>query len=136
VKIALVRISRRPPWPRWAVLVVALWLALGGATVWLARSLDRPAELCLFKRVTHLPCPTCGFTRGALHLLHGRPAQAWWCNPLLFSVLAMFLLGAAARIALARGLRLRMTRRQRAVAWCLAAALFFANWAYVALWVG
>ena len=135
MKFEVVHVCRRPQWPLWAVLIVLVWLALGGAAVWLSSHHDRPVTLCLIKRVTSLPCPTCGFTRGVLSLLSGEPGQWWLYNPLLFSVLALFIAVTGIRILFARGLRIRLTGTERAIAWLLSAILFAANWAYVIFYV-
>lgn len=129
-------VSRRMPWPLWAVLVVSLWLALGAAVIWLSWCMGRSIHTCLFKRLTGIPCPTCGFTRGAFCLLHGRVDQAWLYNPLLFSVLGVLLITIVLRLLFAQGVRVCLTRAERAVAWALAIALFCINWAYIVLCVG
>lgn len=135
MKINVVHVCRRPQWPLWAILVVLVWLALGGAAVWLSSYHDRAVTLCLIKRVTGLPCPTCGFTRGALSLLSGRRGQGWLYNPLLFSVLVLFFLATGIRVFFAHAVTIRLSRRERAIAWLLAAILFTANWAYVILYI-
>jgi hypothetical protein len=111
-------------------------MGLGVAAVLLSAHLNRPVELCLIKRFTGLACPTCGFTRGVLSLLSGRPGQVWLYNPLLFSVLALFVAVTGIRILFARSLRIRLTGPERAVAWLLAAILFAANWVYIIFYVG
>ncbi|HUT46712.1 MAG TPA: DUF2752 domain-containing protein [Sedimentisphaerales bacterium] len=136
MKIEIVHISRRPPWPLWAVLIVLIWSICGVALVWLSAHFHRPVQLCLVKHLTGVPCPTCGFTRGALSLLHGHPAQAWFYNPLLYSVLALFSAAIAVRIIWARRLRISLTSTERSAAWVVAGALFFANWAYIIFYVG
>ena len=135
MKINVVHVCRRPQWPVWAVIVVLGWLALGGAAVWLSSYHDRVVTLCLIKRVTGLPCPTCGFTRGVLSLLSGRPGQGWLYNPLLFSVLGLFVAATGIRILFAHAVTIRLTGPERAIAWLLAAILFAANWAYVIFYV-
>jgi hypothetical protein len=129
-------VSRCPPWPFWAVFVVFVWLGLGGTVVWLSARMGRPICTCLFKRLTGFPCPTCGFTRGALCLLHGRIGQAWLYNPLLFSVLGLFFGTTAVRIFFARRVRIHLTPTERRIAWLLAIALLAVNWAYIILYVG
>lgn len=136
MKFEFVHVSRWPRWPIWAVLLVIVWLSLGGATIWLSSHLDREVTLCLLKRITGLPCPTCGFTRGGLCVLSGHPIRAWLYNPLLFSVLSLFIAVTGIRILFARSLRIRLTRTERTVAWLLAAVLFAANWVYVIIYVG
>jgi len=136
MKIEMIHVSRRPPWPLWAVLIVLVWSALGSALVWLSAYFHRPVQLCLVKRLTGVPCPTCGFTRGALSLLGGHIAQAWLYNPLLYTVLALFSAVIAVRIIWGRRVSISLTSKERKAAWLVAGMLFFANWAYVIFYVG
>lgn len=136
MKIEVVRVCRRPPWPLWAVVLVGLWLALGGAAILLSRYLDRPVSLCLFKRLTGIACPTCGFTRGAMNLLYGRFVQAWLCSPLLYSVIGLFFAATIVRVLLGRAVQFHLRPAERGVAWIVAVVLFVANWVYIILYVG
>jgi hypothetical protein len=47
-----------------------------------ARRLDRGPILCPFRRVTGLPCPTCGLSRSWSALLHGRIQESVAFHPL------------------------------------------------------
>ena len=132
----MINVSRRPQWPLWAVLIVLVWSALGLTLVWLSAHFHRPVQLCLIKHLTGVACPTCGFTRGALSIFHGHPAQAWLYNPLLYSVLALFFAATVFRIISARSLRINLTDIERSAVWILAGVLFFVNWAYVIFYVG
>jgi len=136
MKIEIVHISRRPRWPLWAVLLVLVWSSCGVAMVWLSAHFHQPVQLCLFKRLTGVPCPTCGFTRGAISLLSGHIAQAWLYNPLLYLVLTLFLAVTAVRVIWARSIRINLTDKEHSAIWILAGLLFFANWIYVILFVG
>jgi len=136
MKLELVKVPRRLGWPIWAMLMVCAWLALGGTAVYLSSRLGQPLQLCLFKRLTGLPCPTCGFTRGVLCVLHGQPAAAWLYNPLLFSALALFFAASLGRLLFARSVKLHLTCTESRAAWILGIALFVCNWAYVILHVG
>jgi len=136
MKIEMVNVSRRPPWPLWAVLIVLVWATFGLSLVWLSAHFHRPVQLCLVKQLIGVACPTCGFTRGALSLLHGHISQAWLYNPLLYSLLALFFAATAVRIISARSLRINLTGTERSAAWILVGALFFANWGYVIFFVG
>ena len=71
MKIEMVHVARRPSWPLWAVLLAVVWAGLGVSAIWLSDYLNRPVQLCLVKRLTGYPCPTCGSARGVLSLLHG-----------------------------------------------------------------
>ena len=135
MKIEIIHVTRRPPWPLWAVLLVLIWLGSGAMLVWLSIHFDRDIQLCLIKRLTGFACPTCGFTRGALSLLHGHIIQAWLYNPLLYTFLAIFFGITAIRIIFARGIRISLTKTERLFAWITVIVLFFANWAYVLLYI-
>jgi hypothetical protein len=111
-------------------------MALGGANLLLSASAGRPAQLCLLKRLTGWPCPTCGFTRGTLAILQGHPVQGWLYNPLLFSALGLAGLVLIIRLLLGRSLQVELTARERIAAWLIAGILFAANWLYVIRCVG
>ncbi len=136
MRINVVKVSRCPTWPLWAVLLVLVWSGFGAGVVCLSLYLNRPVQLCLIKRLTGFACPTCGFTRGALSLLHGQIYHAWGYNPLLFSVLALFFIATAVRVFFARSVRISLTSTERVIAWILVVTLFFFNWVYVIFYVG
>lgn len=135
MKIELSIVSRRPPWPAAVPILVAVWGAMGLSAIHFARQVGGDAGLCLFKRLTGVPCPTCGFTRGMFRLAAGDVAGAFAMNPLLF----VFLLAVAAvvilRVIFGRRLRVHLARRARAAFWILAAGAFAANWVYVILFI-
>ena len=131
-----VKVSRRPPWPCWAVLIACLWGGLVAAAICLARATGREVILCPLKLLTGLPCPTCGLTRGTLALLSGHVLKAWALNPLAFSAAAVYLAVVGIRIVLGRAVRLELAPSNRRVAWVVAAVLVGANWTYVIACVG
>jgi hypothetical protein len=58
-----------------------------------------PFEVCVFHKLTGLPCPTCGMTRAVCHAVHGHWAQSVAWHPagiLLAAGLAGWMLWAAA----------------------------------------
>ncbi len=72
-----------------------LYMLLIGACLvgylWLFINLNKetsifPNEInvCLFKKISTIPCPSCGSTRSVLSLLHGRIEQAFLLNPIGF----------------------------------------------------
>ena len=134
-----VRCVQRDRWytrTRWPALLCGLWLGLGTAVLALSRYLGQPVQLCLFKRVTGVPCPTCGFTRGMFSLLGGHPVEAWLYNPLLFSFLIVLGIGTVARVFFRPGLEIRLVGRERIGCWAVGAVLFAINWLYVIHYVG
>lgn len=48
-------------------------------------------EICLFKRITHIPCPSCGSTRAILSLLHRNFLEALLLNPLGYLIFLVML---------------------------------------------
>lgn len=136
MKIDVVQVSRRLNWPVWVVPLIFVWLSLGAATIWLGRYLDRPVHLCLLKRFTGFPCPTCGFTRGLFSMMHGDIIQTWLYNPLLFSALILLFIVTAFRIISGRSLRVYLTRTERQITWTISFVLLFVNWIYVIFYVG
>jgi len=131
-----VQVARRPNWPWWAIALPAIWLALGGVILVLAWRAGITVPLCLFKRLTGWPCPSCGFTRGTLAFLHGHPIQAWLYNPLLFSFLGTASAVVILRMLTGKSPRLLLNRAERAAVWVILSALFAANWLDVVRYVG
>lgn len=78
------------------VLVSAACLA---GYIWLAVNYHRQViksiepGVCLFKRITNIPCPSCGSTRSVLSLLKGDILGALYWNP--FGILIMTVLTVA-----------------------------------------
>jgi hypothetical protein len=132
LRLALEPATRIPRVPWWAVLVVAGWIT--AVAVIHARGLaigGEPPVVCTFRRMTGVPCATCGSTRAAFALARGDLFAALLLNPLVVvtgAVLALILL---ARLVSARRLRLELSRPGRWLAWSIAAVLFAANWAWV-----
>jgi len=77
-------------------LYVVLSAACATGYIWLIinyhRSVSGSIEpgVCLFKRFTGIPCPSCGSTRSVLSILNGDFTGAFLCNP--FGIIIMFIL--------------------------------------------
>jgi len=136
MKLEVVPASRRPHCPWWAVVCVLVWAVSAAGAVSLAAHTRRKIELCAFKHLTGLACPTCGSTRGLRCLIEGRVAQSWRKNPLVFTALGVAVSALLFRAVCGRRVRLCLTRRQRKLAWAVGAAALLGNWAYVISCVG
>lgn len=136
MRVSFVSTSRLPNWPWWAVAMVAVWLGLVGLATVMSERTGSHVDLCAFKRLTTLPCPTCGTTRGVLCFLHGRPLDAFAMNPLVFAALAVVAASLIFRAATGKKIVFNLSRRQRIVAWILLGITVAANWAYVIVCVG
>jgi len=78
-------------------LYLLVFIACVGGYLWLAFNIQHEKkqidgiEACLFKRVTNMPCPSCGSTRAILSLTNGNFANVLDTNPIGF-ILAFILL--------------------------------------------
>jgi hypothetical protein len=52
----------------------------------------KSVEICLIKRVTSLPCPSCGSTRSVISLVKGEFSDALTINPLGYIVAAIMIM--------------------------------------------
>lgn len=136
--LALQRVRRGlPPWPGWVVGVTVGWLTAHALSAYVnVVHDDGRAVLCLFKRITGVPCPTCGVTRGLLALADGDPVAALVCNPLVFVLLGLLAALLLLRVVGGRVLRLELGVSGRRAAYAAAAAALLANWVYVIRFVG
>jgi hypothetical protein len=128
--------SRLPRWPLWGVGLLCAWAGLMTLAGWLVSKVHPGQSICLFKRVTGLPCATCGLTRGVFNLLHGHPVVGWAHNPLWMTVLAVTAGILAVRLVTGKAPHLEATPRQRTCLLVAAVAVFLLNWAYVIALVG
>ena len=116
-----------------------IWLCITIASaaiglMWL--TLQLPFPRCTFRTITGIPCVTCGATRGAIALLQGDIAAAFWLNPLVFvamAAVALFDLYALV-VLLARAPRLRValsTRSGRRALIAIGCGALLLNWIYL-----
>ena len=115
-----------------------LVLAAGGLAACLAVGflhLERlPVTLCTLKRVTGIPCPTCGSTRAFARLFHRDLMGAFLQNPLAaLAALIVVLWGLSDLVLLARGraLGLELAPAEGRLLRIAALAAFLSNWVYV-----
>ena len=75
-------------------LYIFLFAACVLGYIWIAVASDRNLlneadfGMCLFKRVTNIPCPSCGSTRSVIALINGDFSQALMWNP--FGLVLLF----------------------------------------------
>jgi hypothetical protein len=131
MRVALIPCSRLPRVPPLAAGLGLVWLAgIGAHRALAAQGGTTP---CVLHLVTGVPCPTCGGTRAAEHLVRGDWSAALGLNPLVtlalllaFSLLSLRLLGR-------RAPRVEATASFRRAAGIGLLAALLANWAYVLL---
>ena len=118
------------------------WLTFLGAALLIALgvvALDAAGvRLCLFRRLTGLPCLTCGGTRAFAALATGDVTGAFRQQPLVSALLTVgTAAGAVHSLLLARGrhLTLQTSASERRLLLLAAVILAAANWVYL-LWRG
>jgi len=136
VKIKFSRSSRYPNIPLLAALILVIWLILVCVATVINFKLSKFVDLCLFKRVTGYPCPTCGTTRGIISLFHGKYIQAWLFNPLVFSIGIIVIIDLLFRFIFARKIKITLTKKEKKNTWIIGIILLLANWAYIIFYVG
>ena len=125
----VVSADRFAPPPIWAVGVVATYLAAVGAFALLA-GLAAPT-LCMLRRVTGYPCPTCGTTRMVLAALELRIVEAFFHNPLMFLLCVVSIVLLTIRFATARCIVWITSPTSRRVFIAGMLLAFLANWMYL-----
>lgn len=116
-------------WPWWAAALVLVWAALAAT----ASALAPGYPLCAFRRLTGLPCPTCGTGRAVLLTARGDHLGAFGLNPLMTVVAVLFVAETLARLFFGRGLLTRPGAWRFAPVVILVAVAL--NWAYVLAFV-
>lgn len=115
-----------------AVLAAAVvWCVLVAALVVIGPADASAPPACNLRRITGVPCPTCGGTRAAAAIGRGEVLEAAAHNPLL--VLGGPVAAVWACISARRGAQHAggSRRRRTHAAWALVVAAVGANWAYV-----
>lgn len=117
--------------------------ALAGATglllliaAWLPPT-SLPVPPCLFRTITHLPCPLCGGTHCFIALCHGELRRAFFLNPLVIlslgAIWSWFVIWGAEK-GLQRPLRPWKRLLCRKVRWkIVGGTLLLAHWVYLGL---
>ncbi len=64
----------------------------GYAWLWYASTTASSTTVCLSKKITRIPCPSCGTTRSVAALFHGQFTAALYWNPLGLVVFLILLI--------------------------------------------
>ncbi len=125
----VVSVDRFAPPPIWAAGLVGAYLAAVGASALLVGS--AAPTLCMLRRVTGYPCPTCGTTRMVLAALELRIVEAFFHNPLMFLLCVVSIVLLTFRFAAARRIVWITSTSSRRVFIAVMLLAFLANWVYL-----
>lgn len=132
----IVRVSRWPRPPFWAMAVVVGYLGLVGLSVLISHVRHQNVMLCHVHRLTGYPCPTCGTTRMVMAALAGDPGAAFLYNPFMATVLIAALALLLYRVLFKRKI-VWITKRGDAARWAIVFVVaLLANWCYVLIYHG
>lgn len=131
VRIYLEKTGRKPALPLAPLIVGALWFGLVLAGIVLASRYHTPVELCLFKRLTGIPCPTCGSTTGGMFILQGHFLRGWLANPFVYTAVPLIGIHLLFQIVTGYSIRYRFTGPARIVPVLFLTAAIIGNWTYL-----
>jgi hypothetical protein len=121
------------PWELYALLLLAgaaVYIPLSYAVDWMP-AIHSPL------RYTGFACPLCGGTRAVTALMLGRYELAVRYNPLALVVFALLVWGALSWLFMVLPFKRRLvidgSKNLRRAFWFAVAAVFVANWVYVAI---
>ena len=78
----------------------------------------------------------CGLSRAGWAVLHGDIVQAWWYNPLMCTVLAVYFIALASRLLTGYKLTLSLNKTRQNMALGAGLLALLLNWVYVIIFVG
>lgn len=131
MRIHVFRASRWPRAPWWALGLCGGWLFLVAWVRYLELRTGITPETCLIHGLFEVPCPTCGSTRVAAHLLRGDALEALRLNPLVFLGLSGGTLGLALRLATGWWLRVEMNAAEWRIILIGGLVLLLGNWTWL-----
>ncbi len=120
----------KPP-PLWFILAYLAWAALIVGVHLVNTLTERELIICTLRRVTGVPCPTCGSTRAVEAALRGDFLSALFYNPLVIGILVVGGVVVALRFIAKRRFALVLSKRERLVAWALMLSVVGLNWWHV-----
>ena len=128
----VVPVPRRLACPVWIAAIVVAWLGMIAFI-----SYTEPAtQLCHFKRLTSVPCPSCGMTRGVKSILAGHPLRGLAFNPFWMILLGTLIGLLGLKMIFGRGIQVAWkTPGERRTAWGVGITLLLVNWVYVIVYV-
>ena len=85
----------------------------------------------MFRRITGIPCGTCGSTRCVVAAGRGDIGEAFLHNPFMFTLLAGMAVVLGLRLIAGRAVVVDLGRHGRRWMWGTIALLFLLNWAWV-----
>jgi hypothetical protein len=83
----------------YAVIFIACIIGYIWLYFWLFNHNNKTFDVCFIKRITNIPCPSCGSTRSIISLANGNLTEAFLINPIGY-IVAIIMIVAPIWIAL------------------------------------
>ncbi len=83
----------------WELMLYIVCFAFGVFILLIGKTSLHGSWLCPFKRITGLPCPSCGMTRACLSFIKGDFHTALTCNLMVYFLMLFILYRVAVRLA-------------------------------------
>ena len=115
-------------------IALVIWTFLISALAIFSKLTGVHLNLCSFRALSGLPCPSCGSTRGVLRILGGDILGGVLMNPLMMIALVVIGVGFALRLCLGLRIRWNLGRGDRWVLGALAVGAVAANWIWIIHW--
>ncbi|MBN1525429.1 MAG: DUF2752 domain-containing protein [Spirochaetales bacterium] len=123
--------TRFPRIPVIPFVLAGIWVFLVVLAILFQEFWGQTVELCFFKRVTGIPCPSCGTGTSVIHLYHGNIPEAFFSNPFMFTGLVLLSLYLVFRLVFARHPVISLKNTERFIFWGSMAFAFLLNWLYL-----
>lgn len=119
-------------WQFWiATAFVALWAGVVYAIHTFGTVTGQNMLLCVLRRTTGIPCPTCGSTRAVFDIASGQLLDGFLHNPLVVTLLAVGTGIVLLRFIFGKQLAVTLNSKERTLAWTTLLTLVGLNWWYV-----
>ena len=133
IHIYLEKTGRKPAVPPAPLIVGIVWFLIVVTGIVISHRFNLPLEFCMFRRLTGIPCPTCGSTTGGMLILQGHLLQGWLQNPFVYSALPLIGVHLLFQGITCYSTGYRFTGRALPVPVAGLTILILLNWAYLVL---
>lgn len=135
VQLSVERVDRWSWFKAWQFWISAAFVTLWAGVVYAVHTFSTVTGqnmlLCVLRRTTGIPCPTCGSTRAVFDIASGQLLEGFLHNPLVVTLLLVAVGIVLMRFMLGKRVSVTLNCRERKLAWATLLSLIGLNWWYV-----